>query len=34
MESESEKEMSVRDFVFTTKCASLWAKNRTRKEIK
>ena len=32
-ESESEKEMSMRDFVFTTKCVSLWEKNRTREPI-
>ena len=31
-ESESEKEMSMRDFVFTTKCVSLWEKNRTREQ--
>ena len=31
--SEEEKEETMRDFVFTTKCVSLWKKNRTRKPI-
>ena len=31
--SENEKEETMRDFVFTTKCVSLWKKNKTRKPI-
>ena len=31
--SEDEKETAMRDFVFTTKCVSLWRKNKTRPAI-
>ena len=32
-ESESEKEVTMRDFVFTTNCLSTWKKNRARESI-